>query len=110
MFYVASFGSFRNSSIPAKLMFGVRQVGTTTAKKLLFKNLGNVPLTVSNVQVSGPEYAQINTCKVPIKPDKTCAITVSFTPFSSGEHDGSVVVVSDSLTSPQQAKLTGQGR
>jgi hypothetical protein len=110
MFYVATFGPFRNSSVANKLKFGARQVGTTTAKKILFKNLGNVPLNVSSVQVSGSEYAQINTCNVPIKPDKTCAITVSFTPFSSGEHDGSVIVVSDSLTSPQQVALTGNGQ
>ena len=91
MYYVATFGPFRNSRVPGKLKFGARQVGTTTAKKLLFKNLGNVPLNVSGVQASGSEYAQINTCNVPLKPDKTCAITVSFTPFSSGEHDGYVV-------------------
>jgi hypothetical protein len=110
MYYVATFGPFRNSSVPDKLKFGARQLGTTTAKKLLFKNLGNVPLNVSSVQVSGPEYAQINTCNVLIKPDKTCAITVSFTPLSSGEHDGSLVVVSDSLISPQQVALTGKGQ
>jgi hypothetical protein len=110
MFFVAAFGPFRNSSVPNKLKFGTRQVGTTTAKKILFKNLGNVPLNVSSVQVSGSEYAQINTCNVPIKPDKTCAVKVSFTPFTSGEHDGSLVVVSDSLISPQQVALSGKGQ
>ncbi len=110
MFYVAEFGPFRNSSVPEKLKFGVRQVGTTTAKKVLFKNLGNVSLNVTDIQVSGSEYGQTNVCNAAIKPDKTCAITVYFTPLSSGEHDGTLVVSSDSLTSPQQVKLTGQGR
>ena len=110
MFFTATFGPFRNSSVPEKLKFGVRQVGTTTAKKILFKNLGNVPLNVTDIQVSGSEYGQTNVCNAAIKPDKTCAITVYFTPLSSGEHDGTLVVSSDSLTSPQQVKLTGQGR
>jgi len=110
MFYVATFGPFRNSSVPDKIKFGLRQVGTTTTKKVLFKNLGNVPLHVTGVQISGSEYGQTNNCTAPIKPDKTCAITVSFTPFSSGEHDGAVVVMSDSLTSPQQVLLTGKGQ
>ena len=108
--FVSQFGPFRNSSLPAKLAFGSRKVGTTTKKKVLFKNLGDTPLSVTGVQISGAAYAQTNTCKAPVNPDKTCAITVAFTPLSSAEHDGTLIVTSDSLMSPQQVTLTGAGK
>jgi hypothetical protein len=110
MYYVAAFGPFHNSSLPTKVAFGRRQVGTTIAKKVLFKNTGNVPVSVSEIQISGGEYAQTNTCTVSVKPDKTCAITLFFTPLSQGEHDGTMVVTSSSLSSPQQTVLTGAGK
>ncbi len=108
--FVSQFGPFRNSGLPAKLAFGSRKLGVTTSRKLLFKSLGDTPLHVTGVQISGAAYAQKNTCSAPVNPDKKCAITISFTPLSSGEQDGTLVVVSDSLLSPQQVTLTGAGK
>jgi hypothetical protein len=108
--YFATFGPFGNSSLPTELAFGPRYVGTTTKKKTLFKNTGNVPLNVTAIQVSGAEYEQTNTCSILVKPDKTCAITIYFTPLSPGEHVGTLIVTSDSLRSPQQVALTGAGK
>jgi hypothetical protein len=110
MYYVARFGPFRNSSLPTKATFGSRNVGTTTTKNILFKNAGNVPLHISGIHVSGAQYAEANKCSVPVNPDKTCTIAISFTPLSTGEHDGMLVVTSDSLTSPQKLVLTGAGK
>lgn len=109
--FVSQFGPFRNSSLlPAKAAFNSRKIGTTTTRKVVFKSLGDTPLNVTGVQISGAAYAQRNTCTAPVNPDKTCAITISFTPLSSGEHDGTLIVTSDSLLSPQQVTLTGAGK
>jgi Abnormal spindle-like microcephaly-assoc'd, ASPM-SPD-2-Hydin len=108
--FVSQFGPFRNSSLPAKQAFGSHKVGVTTTRKVLFKNLGDAPLNITGIQVSGAAYAQRNTCTAPVNPDKTCAITISFTPLSSGEQDGTLLVISDSLLSPQQVTLTGAGK
>ena len=108
--FVSTFGPFRNSTLPTKLAFGKRVVGTTTIKKVTFKNTGDMPLHITAVQTTGTEYAQSNTCSAPVNPDKTCSITVAFTPFSVGEHDETLTVTSDSLVSPQQIILTGAGK
>jgi hypothetical protein len=110
MYYSAVFGPLRNSSVPTGLAFGRRMVGATTSKKILFKNTGNVPINVTQIHLTGSAYAQSNTCEGAIKPDKTCSITISFTPLSPGEHDGTVTVTSTSAASPQQIALTGAGK
>ena len=108
--FVSQFGPFRNSVLPAKLAFGSHKLGGTISRKVFFKSLGDTPLHVTGVQISGAAYAQRNTCSAPVNPDKKCAITISFTPLSSGEQDGTLVVVSDSLLSPQQVTLSGAGK
>ena len=105
--YVARFSAFRNSRMPSKIDFGSRKIGTTTLKKILLTNLGNAPLAVSKVQLSNAEYTQTNTCSAPVAPDKTCTISVLFKPVSGGEHRGTIVVVSDSIRSPQKVRLMG---
>lgn len=108
--YVAKFGPLRISQLPGKIEFGPRHVGSTTTKKILLTNLGNVPLRVSNVQLSSSDFVETNTCVAPILPDKACTISVSFKPSSQGTQVTTMVVVSDSLKSPQRVRLTGQGR
>ena len=108
--YVAKFGPLRISQLPGKIEFGPRNVGSTTTKKILLTNLGNVPLRVSNVQLSSSDFVETNTCVAPILPDKACTISVSFKPSSQGTQVTTMVVVSDSLKSPQRVRLTGQGR
>jgi hypothetical protein len=110
--FLVNAGGFASASMPAKIVFGRRSVGTTTTKKVSLKNLGSLPLNVTGVQVSDPDYAVVTDKCIgsPIKPDQTCNIAVAFTPLLSGEHDGSLVIISNSLGSPQGVALTGAGK
>ena len=109
--YYATFGPLLRSSLPAKLNFNTRIVGTTTVLKLSFKSTGNVPVTVAGATISGPPFTLGNSCAgVVVRPDATCMISVSFTPTSRGLQTGTLTVSSNSLDSPQSVQLSGAGK
>ena len=110
-FYTATFGPLLRSTLPVRLNFNTRLVGTTTVLKLPFKSTGNAPVNVAGATISGPPFTLGNSCAgVVVKPDATCMISVSFTPTSSGVQTGTLTVSSNSLDGPQSVLLSGVGK
>jgi len=97
---------------PTAPRFDVQTLNTTSpAQKVVLGNIGNKPLTISNIAIFG-DFAQTNTClqnggKLGV--GKTCTITVTFTPTGIDERTGTLTVTDDAFTSPQQVSLVGTG-
>ncbi len=89
------------------LGFGVVSVGSTSsAQTVTLTNTGSTPLTVASITVTG-EYAQTNTCTAPVQPQASCVISVTFTPTTTGERDGTVTITDNAFDSPQTISLIG---
>jgi len=84
-------------------------VGTTTAgQTLTLKNNQTVALNITSIVTTG-DFAQTNTCGTSLAAGASCAITVTFTPSTTGLHNGTLTVTDDANTSPQRATMTGTG-
>jgi hypothetical protein len=79
-------------------------------------NNQSVPLTISNVQITGAapgDFAQTNTC--PISPNTlagggSCTITVTFKPTAVNKRTASIAVTDGANNSPQTVFLKGIGK
>ncbi len=94
---------------PASLTFQQQAVGTTSGGQLVvLSNSGTGPLTLTGAGISmAGDYSQTNDCGASLAPGTSCAITVTFTPSTTGTRTGSVVVTDDAGT--QSVSLTGTG-
>jgi hypothetical protein len=110
--FVSKFSSSPNVGLGPALNFGNVTDGTTSAPQTMtLTNTGNANLTVSNVNITGPnsaDFAQTNTCTT-VAPQATCPITVTFTPSIAGTETASVSVADNAPGSPQVGSLTGVG-
>ena len=82
-------------SIP-QMTFGT---SPATYATLYLKNTGNLPLTISSVEVSG-EFTQGNTCGIPVRVNATCVVSVVLSPLTAGVKQGTLTVVSNDPTHP----------
>ncbi|HEV2176247.1 MAG TPA: FG-GAP-like repeat-containing protein [Terriglobia bacterium] len=98
------------------LVYGNELVGTTSPPQTVtLTNMGNGPLTVSSISLTGPDpgdFSQTNTC--PTSPSTlaagtNCTLSVTFTPAVTGSLTASVSITSSSLGSPQTISLSGTG-
>jgi hypothetical protein len=76
------------------------------SQRIMLVNSGQAPLHLSSIRDEG-DFSQGNNCPTVLAPGKTCAISVTFVPSTVGEHDGYIVVVDDSVDSPQRIPLIG---
>jgi hypothetical protein len=97
------------SLAPSNLVFSSIPVGiSSAAQTITLTNSGNLPLSISSVQIAG-DYKQTNNCPATLSANSACAISVIFTPTASGSRTGTVTI-SDSIPgSPQTVALTGTG-
>jgi hypothetical protein len=94
---------------PTTLTFSSQTVDTpSTPQTVTLTNTGSGPLTVVSVTTTG-DYSQTNTCGISVAAGATCAISVVFTPTTSGTRRGTVVVTDNATNSPQSVTLTGTG-
>ena len=93
--------------------FGNQAVGTTSAAQTAtLINVGNETLTISSIQVTGPnagDYTLTNTCGSSLAPSAQCTLSVTFTPSAAGTRTASVVFTDNAAGSPQTVNLTGTG-
>ena len=93
--------------------FGNQAVGTTSAAETAtLINVGDATLTVSSIQMTGPnpgDYALTNTCGSSLAPQAQCTLSVTFTPSATGTRTASVVFTDNAAGSPQTVNLTGTG-
>ncbi len=98
---------------PTPVAFGNQKVGTTSAAvDLIVKNTGNADLNVVGAGSSDPQFSVTNNACIgasPIAPGGTCAISVTFSPTSSGGASAVLSVSSNDPASPTPVSLSGNG-
>ncbi len=65
-------------------------------------------MNITSIVTTG-DFAQTNTCASSLAAGASCAITVTFTPGTTGLRSGTLTVTDDANTSPQSATMTGTG-
>jgi hypothetical protein len=82
------------------LAFGSQIVGTNSAAQTLtLKNTGNDILKITGIAVSS-DFSETDTCGASVAAAVQCAISVTFTPTTSGARAGTL----QSLTTPEEAR------
>ncbi|PCH60181.1 MAG: hypothetical protein COC05_05135 [Gammaproteobacteria bacterium] len=88
--------------------FGNISVGSVSnTVALTLANIGNAPLTISNITISG-QFSQTNNCNGYIVNGDSCIISLIFTPVSSGNKSGNVIINGDAAGA-YTASLLGVG-
>ena len=94
---------------PVTLSFGNTPMGTTSAPIVVtLSNNLTTSLTIPSITATG-DFAQTNTCGSAVAGNKTCTITVTFTPTVGGPRSGTLTVTDSAANSPQIASLAGSG-
>jgi hypothetical protein len=94
---------------PGSLTFAAQAEETTSpAQSITITNTGTGPLDFYSIEPSG-DFAQTNNCGQSLAAGATCNIHVTFTPTATGARTGTITVVDNATTSPQQVSLTGTG-
>jgi len=95
--------------------FGNQAVSTTGAPQtIVVTNVGNAPLTVSAVTLTGTHWGDFsllsNGClSGPLAPSATCSVTLAFAPSASGARAATLSIISNDPTSPLAVPLNGTG-
>ena len=94
---------------PTGLTFPAQVVSTTSkAQTVTLTNSGLEALKITKIVASGP-FSETNNCGSIVKPGKSCTLTVSFTPTTTGTLNGSISITDNASLSPQTIKLKGTG-
>ncbi|MEI6620673.1 MAG: choice-of-anchor D domain-containing protein [Actinomycetes bacterium] len=106
-------------SVAAPAAFGNAVVGVDTPDRVYtVTNTGDAPLTFAagSVAVTGTNFARFtitaNTCSTAptsVAPGTSCAVTVRFTPGSTGDKSASLGFTHNAPESPNSYALTGRG-
>ncbi len=95
---------------PISISFGDVVVGSTEQASITVASIGNVPLSIDNIEVSGAGFSLLgDDCPGSLNPGSDCSIDVEFAPTEDDDYAGSVVVSSSSDASPDFAPLSGTG-
>jgi hypothetical protein len=91
-------------------------VGSTSAagdiSYVALQNTGTVPITVSNITISGEFLIYSNQCGTPpvaIAPQGECNLYLQFAPTATGTRTGTLSITSSLSTTPVTVSLTGVG-
>jgi hypothetical protein len=91
------------------LAFKNQKVGTTSpAQKVTLTNTGKTALNISAMKVAG-QFAMTSTCSKAITPNKSCTISVTFSPKSQGAKSGTITINDSASSKPQVIELSGTG-
>jgi hypothetical protein len=91
------------------LSFSNQGIGTTSAPQTVtLTNIGNAPLTISSVAVTG-DFAETNTCGASVAAGANCDISVTFTPTATGTRTGTLTITDNATGSPHVVQLLGGG-
>lgn len=95
---------------PASLAFGDERVGTTTqAQPVIVENNGTDVLVIQSVSVAGPFLLQPPTLPASLAPGQSLALSVAFSPRTTGNANGSLLVQGDGAPRAATVALTGNG-
>ena len=96
---------------PTGLNFGNQKVGTTSAPMTVkLTNRGAGALFISSIVLSGnPDFSLTNNCGSTLAPNKSCTLSVTFAPVTTGTRTATITINDNALNSPQKVALTGTG-
>jgi hypothetical protein len=94
---------------PGTAAFGSEQVGVTSAAQTFtLMNNQSSSLSISSI-IASSNFAQTNNCGTSLASAASCTIQVTFTPTTTGAHQGTLTVTDNANNSPQTASLSGTG-
>ena len=96
---------------PTSLAFGNQAVGTSSSPQTVtISNTGTSNLSLNTIAASG-NFAQSNTCGLPVAlpPATACNVSVTFTPAAAGTRTGTLSITDNAASSPQTVALNGKG-
>ncbi|HVI09343.1 MAG TPA: alkaline phosphatase family protein [Candidatus Binatia bacterium] len=102
---------------PAKVNFGQIKMGASSSPKTVtITNNGAAALGITDIDIQDgafhnyPDYSQTNTCGSSLAAGASCKFTITFSPVTSGNRNGSLLVLdTDPTTSPITATINGTG-
>ena len=97
---------------PTSLSFGNEPLNTTSAAKAVtLKNIGPATLYLGNIGITlGTNFAiSANTCGATLAVNKTCKVSVTFTPTQLGAATDTLTFTDNAAGSPQAVSLSGTG-
>jgi hypothetical protein len=107
-------GTVHIAHTPASLAFGNQNVGSSSATRTITLTndhpVGDV--TFSGISLTGTDAAQFSLsqdCPNPLSGGAQCHVVIGFNPTSTGAKSASVVVTSNSTSSPDTIPLSGNG-
>jgi hypothetical protein len=93
---------------PSTYDFGGVSVRTTSAPgRFILRNPGTIPVDFTT-RVGGPFQLGATTCRSPIDPGSSCALTATFTPTAQGQFSDQLAVI-PSVGTPAYSQLFGSG-
>ncbi len=94
--------------LPLSVAFGGTPVDSSSSRQVTLTNQGNIPLSISNIQITGA-YAQTNNCSSSVAAGASCTFNIVFAPTATGNQTGSLTIADNAATSPQTVTLSGTG-
>jgi Cep192 domain 4 len=99
---------------PTSLIYGNQAIGTTSfAKKFTLTNSAGGTLSVAAITIKGTnagDFAKTaTTCGSTLAVNKSCTVSVAFTPGALGARSATLVITDAASNSPQQIALSGTG-
>ena len=94
------------------LTFGTQVIGTSASQTLTVTNSGNATLSISSVQLGGPnasDFSLANSCGATLAASVSCNIVVTFAPAATGSLTASLAITDNASGSPQTVALSGTG-
>jgi polyisoprenoid-binding protein YceI len=105
-------GSIYATSFILTKPHGTRRLGcggtTSGGKTVKLTNRGQGTLTIAGITTTS-SYSQTNKCGTSLGSNKSCTITVKFTPSAWGIENGTLSLKDNAASSPQKVSLTGVG-
>ena len=107
-------GEAANASIAGKdVQFGSVKRGTMVDSLVveLIRNIGEVPIFITDFSISNPEFVLVNPPALPFSllPDDSIDLVIRFAPADTGIHEGILIVSSDAEPNQLEIPLSGKG-
>ncbi|MFZ3320992.1 MAG: choice-of-anchor D domain-containing protein [Usitatibacter sp.] len=95
---------------PTQIGFGDRLLGSTSGtQRITITNVGNAPATLGLGMSNTDFLISFTSCAATLAPAASCYADVVLRPVGFGPRNGSLIVTSNSSTSPQGVGLSGSG-
>ena len=92
---------------PSSLKFFFVTVGSSKTLSTTLTNVGKTTLSISGITITGPFFAQTNSCGSSVAGGGSCTINVTFTPSTVGPWSADIRISDNGGGSPQLVPLSG---